>query len=147
MSDRPDPPVAKQNLFTNSFPAWVWARVRAFFFRMTRTVTAERADEKLQRKNIVKMGIKVVQMASAPPPPTPTPRSEQPKGWRQRGPQATSEKPFLLSDGKVTLEANLDKAIYTHGDPIRVNISVRNTSKKSVRRIKVIIAFGRARLL
>lgn len=98
---------------------------------------AERADEKLQRKNIVKMGIKVVQMASAPPPPTPTPRSEQPKGWRQKGPQATSEKPFLLSDGKVTLEANLDKAIYTHGDPIHVNISVKNTSKKAVRRIKV----------
>lgn len=83
------------------------------------------------------MGIKVVQMASAPPPPTPTPRSDQPKGWRQRGPQATSEKPFLLSDGKVTLEANLDKAIYTHGDPVHVNISVRNTSKKAVRRIKV----------
>lgn len=98
---------------------------------------AERADEKLQRKNIVKMGIKVVQMASAPPPPTPTPRSDQPKGWRQKGPQATSEKPFLLSDGKVTLEANLDKAIYTHGDPIHVSISVRNTSKKAVRRIKV----------
>lgn len=76
-------------------------------------------------------------MASAPPPPTPTPRSEQPKGWRQKGPQATSEKPFLLSDGKVTLEANLDKAIYTHGDPVHVNISVRNTSKKVVRRIKV----------
>lgn len=76
-------------------------------------------------------------MASAPPPPTPTPKSEQPKGWRQKGPQATSEKPFLLSDGKVTLEANLDKAIYTHGDPIHVNISVRNTSKKAVRRIKV----------
>lgn len=100
-------------------------------------IIAERADEKLQRKNIVKMGIKVVQMASAPPPPTPTPRSEQPKGWRQRGPQATSEKPFLLSDGKVILEANLDKAIYTHGDPIHVNISVKNTSKKAVRRIKV----------
>ncbi|XP_015379651.1 PREDICTED: arrestin homolog [Diuraphis noxia] len=104
-----------------------------------RVYIAERADEKLQRKNIVKMGIKVVQMASAPPPPTPTPRSEQPKGWRQRGPQATSEKPFLLSDGKVTLEANLDKAIYTHGDPIHVNISVKNTSKKAVRRIKVFI--------
>lgn len=99
---------------------------------------AERADEKLQRKNIVKMGIKVVQMASAPPPPTPTPRSDQPKGWRQKGPQATSEKPFLLSDGKVILEANLDKSIYTHGDPIHVNISVRNTSKKVVRRIKVV---------
>lgn len=83
------------------------------------------------------MGIKVVQMASAPPPPTPTPRCEQPKGWRQKGPQASSEKPFLLSDGKVTLEANLDKSIYTHGDPIHVSINVMNTSKKVVRRIKV----------
>lgn len=90
------------------------------------------------------MGIKVVQMASAPPPPTPTPRSELPKGWRQKGPQATSEKPFLLSDGKVTLEANLDKAIYTHGDPIHVNISVKNTSKKAVRRIKVNILMRHA---
>lgn len=52
-------------------------------------------------------------------------------------PRATIEKPFLLSDGKVTLSASLDKAIYSHGEHIQVNVQIFNNSNKTVRRIKV----------
>jgi len=53
------------------------------------------------------------------------------------GPHAAVEKPFLLSDGRVRLEARLDHAIYEHGDSINVHVNVSNNSNKSVRRIKV----------
>lgn len=52
-------------------------------------------------------------------------------------PRAAVEKPFLLSDGRVGLEARLDRAIYAHGDPITVHVNVNNNSSKTVRRIKV----------
>jgi hypothetical protein len=52
-------------------------------------------------------------------------------------PHAAVEKPFLLSDGRVELEASLDKAVYSHGEPILVNTAVHNNSGKTVRRIKV----------
>ena len=47
------------------------------------------------------------------------------------------EKQFLLSDGRVRLEANLDRAVYTHGDSITVHVNVTNNSSKSVKRIEV----------
>lgn len=52
-------------------------------------------------------------------------------------PQVFIEKPFLLSDGKVELEARLDKAFYYHGESVGVTVGVRNNSRKTVRRIKV----------
>ena len=52
-------------------------------------------------------------------------------------PHASVDKPFLLSDGKVELEASLNKAIYHHGEPVLVTVTVRNNSGKTVRRIKV----------
>ncbi|KOC66054.1 Phosrestin-1 [Habropoda laboriosa] len=55
------------------------------------------------------------------------------------GPHAAVEKPFLLSDGRVGLEARLDRAMYAHGDSIAVHVSVNNNSSKTVRRIKVFI--------
>ena len=52
-------------------------------------------------------------------------------------PRAVAVKPFLLSDGKLQLEASLDKAVYSHGDPVIVHLQLHNNSNKSVRRIKV----------
>lgn len=52
-------------------------------------------------------------------------------------PHAAAEKPFLLSDGKLELEASLDKAVYSHGQPIRVNVALHNNSNKTVRKMKV----------
>lgn len=129
-----------------------------------RAYVAERADEKLHRKTTVRMGIRVVQRITKPPLPatsvysvpvsaSPSPGSRgQACKTRVRfmeneitedeeyvGPHATVEKPFLLSDGRVGLEARLDRPIYAHGDPITVHVNVNNNSSKTVRRIKVFI--------
>uniref|UniRef100_A0ABD2XPY7 Arrestin C-terminal-like domain-containing protein n=1 Tax=Trichogramma kaykai TaxID=54128 RepID=A0ABD2XPY7_9HYME len=50
-------------------------------------------------------------------------------------PQAEVEKQFLLSDGRVKLEASLDRAVYAHGEPITVRVNVTNNSGRSVKRI------------
>lgn len=54
-------------------------------------------------------------------------------------PHAQVDKPFLLSDGRVTLEASLDKAIYSHGEQVLVRVLIRNNSGKTVRRMKVFV--------
>lgn len=100
-------------------------------------VAAERADEKTHRRSTVRMGIRVVQRCL--PSVAVTPGSSAPSVEQLAGPppHAAVEKPFLLSDGRVELEASLDKAVYSHGEPILVNTAVHNNSGKTVRRIKV----------
>ncbi|KYN30450.1 Arrestin, lateral eye [Trachymyrmex septentrionalis] len=113
-----------------------------------RVYVAERADERLHRKTTVRMGIRVIQRATKPPLPSTTmysvPLSREPstglkiQGSKTRvtlaeneiieddenvGPHAAVEKPFLLSDGRVRLEAGLDHAIYEHGDLINVHVN------------------------
>ncbi|XP_029037103.1 phosrestin-2-like isoform X2 [Osmia bicornis bicornis] len=129
-----------------------------------RAYVAERADEKLHRKTTVRMGIRVIQRTSKPPLPDTgvysVPVSSSPflasrsqacktrvtfaeneiaEDEENTAPHAAVEKPFLLSDGRVGLEAKLDRAIYAHGDSIAVHVNVNNNSSKSVRRIKVFI--------
>jgi len=60
-----------------------------------------------------------------------------PRGLTLDPPRAAVDKPFLLSEGRVELEASLDKATYHHGEPILVTVTVNNNSGKTVRRIKV----------
>lgn len=84
------------------------------------------------------MGIRVVQRCLpgvAVRPGSPAPSSVE--QFAGPPPHAAVEKPFLLSDGRVELEASLDKSIYSHGEPILVNMAVHNNSSKTVRRIKV----------
>ncbi|XP_026672431.1 phosrestin-2-like isoform X2 [Ceratina calcarata] len=126
-----------------------------------RVYAADRADEKLQRKTTIRMGIRVIQRAAKPVLPVTSvysvPVSASPSfGTKNQvfnrisfveitddgentGPHATVEKPFLLSDGRVSLEAKLDRAVYAHEDSITVNVKVNNNSSKTVRRIKVFI--------
>ncbi|XP_032515252.2 phosrestin-2-like [Danaus plexippus] len=137
-----------------------------------RAFIAERADEKVSRRNTVRMGIRVLQgpgkMSVPPtlPPDSPhhtfgnlthhnvlrlknkTKLEADENSRRKRDqietveptpPRTTVEKPFLLSDGRVELEAWLDKATYSHGESIRVNILVTNNSSKTVRRIKALV--------
>ncbi|XP_031367811.1 phosrestin-2-like isoform X2 [Apis dorsata] len=127
-----------------------------------RAYIADRADEKLHRKTTVRMGIRVIQRTTKPPlpatntysvPVSASPSRDQSCKARvsfvqnheitedeeNMGPRAAVEKPFLLSDGRVGLEARLDRAIYAHGDPITVHVNVNNNSSKTVRRIKVFI--------
>ncbi|KAG5869613.1 hypothetical protein JTB14_031792 [Gonioctena quinquepunctata] len=54
-------------------------------------------------------------------------------------PKAFTEKFYLLSDGQVRLTVSLDKAIYSHGEDIKVNVHVLNNSNKTVKRMKVFV--------
>lgn len=81
------------------------------------------------------MGIRVIQRATMPPKSSNS-LSQQPLS-EENPPHAVLNKPFFLSDGKVKLEASLDKAVYMHGDSIHVNVSITNETKKCVRRLKV----------
>ncbi|KAJ8734550.1 hypothetical protein PYW08_013800 [Mythimna loreyi] len=67
------------------------------------------------------------------------PKPEEIENSEVQPPRATVEKPFLLSDGRVELEAWLDKPTYSHGESIRVGVIVGNHSSKTVRRIKVLV--------
>ncbi|KOX68836.1 Phosrestin-2 [Melipona quadrifasciata] len=129
-----------------------------------RAYVADRADEKLHRRTTVRMGIRVIQRTTKPPLPatntysvpvsaSPSPgfrgqacrtrvsfmENEIAEDEENAGPHAAVEKPFLLSDGRVSLEARLDQAFYAHGDSITVHVNINNNSSKTVRRIKVFI--------
>ncbi|XP_049885705.1 arrestin homolog [Pectinophora gossypiella] len=137
-----------------------------------RAYIAERADEKISRRNTVRMGIRVLQGPGRPampavlPPPSPhhalsalahhnvmrlknkvklesdencRPKREGIENTELPPPRAAVEKPFLLSDGRVELEAWLDKATYSHGESISVSVMIANHSSKTVRRIKTLV--------
>ncbi|XP_059482863.1 arrestin homolog [Neocloeon triangulifer] len=94
-----------------------------------RAFVADRPEEKPHRRCTVRMGIRVLQRC--------------PVGVGHRGsgspPRAAIEKPFMLSDGRVRLEAVLDRAHYRQGEPVHVKLSIFNQSRKTVRRIKIFI--------
>uniref|UniRef100_A0A673YF06 Arrestin-C n=1 Tax=Salmo trutta TaxID=8032 RepID=A0A673YF06_SALTR len=48
-------------------------------------------------------------------------------------------KSFMMSDKPVHLQASLEKEIYYHGDPINVNIKVKNETSRTVTKIKIIV--------
>lgn len=47
------------------------------------------------------------------------------------------DKPFLWTDGRVSLRAALNKSAYGHGESISVTVDVRNDSRKVIRKIRV----------
>ncbi|XP_063545797.1 phosrestin-2-like [Cydia strobilella] len=130
-----------------------------------RAFIAEKVDEKVSRRNMVRMGIRVLQGASraaaaaALPPPSPAHSSLSAMAHHQllryclipaesgecsnptepAAPRVVVEKPFLLCDGRLRLEAWLDKSAYHHGEPIVVSFSIINHSNKTVRRIKAMV--------
>ncbi|XP_052125594.1 arrestin homolog [Frankliniella occidentalis] len=105
-----------------------------------RAYVAERPEEKVNRRSMVRMGIRVLHMAPGMPHPSPAPPPAPVLAPApQRPPHAAVDKPFLLSDGKVELEASLNKAVYNHGETVMVNVAVHNNSSRSVRRIKVFV--------
>ncbi|XP_042908308.1 arrestin homolog [Parasteatoda tepidariorum] len=78
--------------------------------------------DKGHKRNSVSMAIRKVQRA-------------QLIGNRQ--PCSVIKKDFLLSPGHLELEVTLDRQVFAHGEPVNVNIAVRNYSNKTVKRIKV----------
>lgn len=53
-----------------------------------------------------------------------------------RQPCTIVRKDFMLSPGELELEVSLDKQLYYHGEKISVNISIRNHSNKTVKKVK-----------
>ncbi|XP_034968097.1 arrestin-C [Zootoca vivipara] len=85
---------------------------------------AENLEEKIHKRNSVRLVIRKVQFAPA-----------------QTGPAPKSEttRQFMMSDKPLHLEASLDKEVYYHGDPIGVNVNINNTTNKIVKKIKITV--------
>uniref|UniRef100_A0A3B3CE04 Beta-arrestin-1 n=1 Tax=Oryzias melastigma TaxID=30732 RepID=A0A3B3CE04_ORYME len=83
---------------------------------------AENAEEKIHKRNSVRLVIRKVQYAPEKPGPQPT---------------AETTRQFLMSDKPLHLEASLDKEIYYHGEPISVNVHVTNNTNKTVKKMKI----------
>uniref|UniRef100_A0A8C5BGN1 Beta-arrestin-1 n=1 Tax=Gadus morhua TaxID=8049 RepID=A0A8C5BGN1_GADMO len=83
---------------------------------------AENVEEKIHKRNSVRLVIRKVQYAP-----------------EKAGPQPTAEttRQFLMSDKPLHLEASLDKEIYYHGEPISVNVHVTNNTTKTVKKMKI----------
>lgn len=54
-----------------------------------------------------------------------------------QAPKGFVDKPFLWTDGKVSLKAALNKTAYSHEEDVAVTIDVRNNSRKVIRKIRV----------
>uniref|UniRef100_A0A6Q2XID6 Arrestin beta 2 n=1 Tax=Esox lucius TaxID=8010 RepID=A0A6Q2XID6_ESOLU len=86
-----------------------------------RAFCAKTVEEKIHKRNSVRLVIRKVQYAPEKPGPQP---------------MVETTRSFLMSDRSLHLEASLDKELYYHGEPISVNVHVTNNSTKTVKRIK-----------
>uniref|UniRef100_A0AAZ3PMQ4 Arrestin C-terminal-like domain-containing protein n=1 Tax=Oncorhynchus tshawytscha TaxID=74940 RepID=A0AAZ3PMQ4_ONCTS len=87
-----------------------------------RAFCARTVEEKIHKRNSVRLVIRKVQYAPEKPGPQP---------------MVETTRSFLLSDRSLHLEASLDKELYYHGEPISVNVHVTNNSTKTVKRMKI----------
>ncbi|MGH0164383.1 UNVERIFIED_CONTAM: hypothetical protein FKN15_061517 [Acipenser sinensis] len=83
---------------------------------------AENLEEKIHKRNSVRLIIRKVQFA---PPNT------------GEAPKAETVKQFMMSDKPLHLEASLDKEIYYHGETIQVNVKITNNTNKIVKKVKL----------
>ncbi|XP_068918575.1 arrestin-C [Petaurus breviceps papuanus] len=83
---------------------------------------AENFEEKIHKRNSVRLIIRKVQFA--PLDLGPVPRAE-------------STRYFLLSDHPLKLEAWMDKEVHYHGDPIPIHVIIHNGTSKLIKKIKV----------
>ncbi|TNN10633.1 Beta-arrestin-1 [Schistosoma japonicum] len=87
-----------------------------------RTYVAETSDEKLQKRNAVRLAIRKLTYAPEEPAPQPS---------------AVVLKEFIMSPGTLRLEVSLNKEKYYHGESIEINVLVDNNSNKTVKKIKL----------
>ncbi|KAG7484119.1 hypothetical protein MATL_G00045630 [Megalops atlanticus] len=87
-----------------------------------RAFCAKAVDEKIHKRNSVRLVIRKVQYAPEKPGPQP---------------MVETSRSFLMSDRSLHLEASLDKELYYHGEPISVNVHVTNNSTKTIKKIKI----------
>lgn len=57
-------------------------------------------------------------------------------------PQGCVDKPFLWTDGKVSLRAALNKTAYSHEEKVCITVDVHNNSRKIIRKIRVRLIQG-----
>uniref|UniRef100_A0A8C5MMY9 Arrestin-C n=1 Tax=Leptobrachium leishanense TaxID=445787 RepID=A0A8C5MMY9_9ANUR len=111
----------KAKLGANSFPfcfnaCGVDYEVKGFW--------AENVEEKVHKRNSVRLIIRKVQYA---------PEITGP------APRADTTRQFMMSDRPLQLEASLEKEIYYHGEPININVKINNTTSKIVKKIKITV--------
>nr|AUG68940.1 arrestin-visual-X [Mordacia mordax] len=83
---------------------------------------AENLEEKIHRRNSVRLVIRKVQFAAE--------RSVPPS-------RAETTRQFLMSDKPLQLDAALDKELYYHKEPIQVTVNINNSSSKHVKKIRI----------
>lgn len=79
----------------------------------------EKLDEDIKKKHSVSLLIRKVQFAPEKP-------GVIPSG-------------VATVDSEVTMEASLDKEVYYHGQPIKVNVAIQNGSSKHVKKIRLTV--------
>ncbi|XP_065888743.1 beta-arrestin-2-like isoform X2 [Dysidea avara] len=92
-----------------------------FFLRV---FVGKHPSDKIEKRNSVRLAIKKITHAPV---------------TRTNRPSLEVKKDFLLSSRPLQVEANLDKGTYYHGEPIRVNVSIRNGSSKTIKKIRITV--------
>uniref|UniRef100_A0A8D2JNB3 Arrestin-C n=2 Tax=Sciurus TaxID=10001 RepID=A0A8D2JNB3_SCIVU len=83
---------------------------------------AENLEEKISKRDSVRLVVRKVQFAPMEPGP---------------GPWAQTIRRFLLSVQPLQLQAWMDKEVHYHGEPISVNVSINNSTSKVIKKIKI----------
>ena len=52
-------------------------------------------------------------------------------------PSTMVSKGFTFSSGKLNLQVTLDRELFYHGEPVKINLAVKNESKKTVKSVTV----------
>ncbi|KAK4305652.1 hypothetical protein Pmani_022462 [Petrolisthes manimaculis] len=87
-----------------------------------RLYAADGAEEKPHKRNSVSFAVRKVQFAPVEP--------------SARQPQTLVSKSFTLSPGTLSLEVNLDRDLYFHGENVESHLKIHNGSKKTVKSMK-----------
>jgi len=81
-------------------------------------------DDRTHKRSTIQLNIRRIQFAPS-------------KTGRQ--PCTVVRKDFMLSPGELELEVTLDKQLYYHNEKIAVNMTIRNHSNKTVKKIKAAV--------
>ncbi|KAM6143250.1 arrestin-C [Erethizon dorsatum] len=83
---------------------------------------AENLEEKISKKDSVRLVVRKVQFAALEPGP---------------GPCAQTIHRFLLSAQPLQLQAWMEREVHYHGEPISVSVSINNCTNKVIKKIKI----------
>ncbi|XP_074924686.1 S-arrestin isoform X1 [Chelonoidis abingdonii] len=84
----------------------------------------ENMEERIPKRNFVRLLIRKVQYAPEEPGPQP---------------QAETTWQFFMSSKPLHLRARLSKEVFYHGEPIPVTVTVTNNTEKTVKKIRVLV--------